>query len=109
MQCSASTAYAGCRSVVAKSIWRSMTPQAGGITTLLGYGPEDGLAAGDKLLRYVNLAATYVTYTYQGASGWYRTDPLPSIALEPQPAIAESFWFNSLGPRTWKRNFLVWP
>lgn len=93
---------------VGLSIRSSMVPQAGGITTLLGFGPEDGLASGDKLDRYDNLWDSYVIYTYNG-SVWYRTTPPPSTLLEPAPAVGESFWFETLGPRTWQRTFSVWP
>jgi hypothetical protein len=97
------------RQAVVQAIRSSMVPQAGGITSLLGFGPEDGLAVGDQLQRFVNLSSSYVTYTYQGASGWYRTAPLPSIPLEPQPAVGESFWIIAPGSRTWTRTYSVWP
>jgi hypothetical protein len=88
------------------SIRSSMVPQAGGITSLLGFGPEDGLAQGDRIDRYSN--GLYDKYAYLNST-WYRTNPPPSILLEPQPAAGESFWFTVGGSRTWKRTFSVWP
>jgi hypothetical protein len=88
------------------SVRSSMVPQAGGITSLLGFGPEDGLTAGDQLQRFVNLSSSYVIYTYQGASGWYRTTPQPSIPLEPQPALGESFWIKRARPQELETNLL---
>jgi hypothetical protein len=88
------------------SIRSSMVPQAGGITSLLGFGTEDGLAQGDRLDRYNN--GLYDHYAYLTGS-WYRTNPPPTILLEPQPAVGESFWLNVSGSRNWKRTFSVWP
>jgi hypothetical protein len=88
------------------SIRSSMVPQAGGVTSLLGFGPEDGLTQGDRLDRYNN--GFYDIYAFLSGS-WYRTDPPPTTLLEPQPAVGESFWLNVSGPRNWKRNFSVWP
>ena len=88
------------------SIRSSMVPQVGGITSLLGFGPEDGLARGDRLDRYNN--GVYDKYAYLSGS-WYRTNPPPTTLLEPQPAIGEAFWLNVTGTRNWKRNFSVWP
>lgn len=91
------------------SIRGSMVPQAGGLTSLLGFGPEDGLASGDKVQRLINLRGDYVIYTYDTASGWSRTDPLPTIPLEPRPEVGEAMFFNLLAPRTWARYLSVWP
>ncbi|MGH2372834.1 MAG: hypothetical protein ACRDIC_05070 [bacterium] len=87
----------------------AMVPQEGGLTTLLGFGPEDGLANGDTVLRFINLRGDYVTYTYDTAGGWSRTDPSPTIPLQPRPEVGESVFFNLLAPRTWARYFSVWP
>ncbi len=88
------------------SIRGSLVPQAGGITSLLGFGTEDGLAHGDRIDRYNN--GLYDIYQYLSGN-WYRTTPSPTVLLEPQPAIAESVWFNVGGSRNWKRTFSVWP
>jgi outer membrane protein assembly factor BamB len=88
------------------SIRSSMVPQSGGITSLLGFGPEDGLAQGDRLDRYHD--NTIDNFAYLSGS-WYRTNPPPTIALEPTPKVAEAFWFQMGGPRGWKRTFSVWP
>jgi len=88
------------------SIRSSMVPQAGGVTSLLGFGPEDGLAQGDRIDRYSN--GLYDNYAYLTGS-WYRTNPPPSILLEPQLAVGEAFWLYMNGPRIWKRDFQVWP
>jgi len=91
------------------SIRGPMVPQAGGLTSLFGFGPEDGLASGDKVLRLINLRGDYVTYTYDTVSGWSRTDPSPTVLLEPRPEVGEAVFFNLLAPRTWTRYFSVWP
>ena len=91
------------------SIYGSLVPQAGGLTSLLGFGPEDGLATGDKALRWVNLRDDYVHSTYNTTNGWSRTDPTPTKLIEPRPEVAEAFWINALGARIWSRNFQVWP
>jgi hypothetical protein len=87
----------------------SLVPQEGGITTVLGFGPEDGLATGDTLYRWDNATASYEVFTYQSGAGWYRTYPPPTVPLEPQPVVGEAFWFNAGGPRNWTRSYSVWP
>ena len=63
-----------------------MVPQSGRLTTLLGLGPEDGLATGDRVQRLSNPWVNYVTYVYNASTGWSRTTPTPTVFLEPQPA-----------------------
>jgi hypothetical protein len=76
------------------SIRSSALPQAGGISTVLGYPSGEG----DEVYTYNNDA-------YAGAQvidgAW---DP-----AEPAPAVGEAFWIKPAVAKTWVRNFTVGP
>jgi hypothetical protein len=72
----------------------SKVPQAGGITTVLGYTPADN----DQVLTY-NPASGYSTYTYDGE--W-----LPS---EPSLTVGQGIWIRKLAAGSWNRTFSVNP
>jgi len=72
----------------------SQVPQAGGITTVLGYTPTNG----DQVLTY-NPASGYSTFTYDDE--W-----LPS---EPTLAVGQGVWIRNGAAVSWNRTFSVNP
>jgi hypothetical protein len=70
----------------------SKVPQAGGITTALGFTPADG----DQVYTF-DAAAGYKSFTYDGE--W-----LPS---EPLLKVGEGVWIRKVAAGTWTRNFSV--
>jgi len=75
------------------SIRSSVLPQAGGITTVLGY-PK---AEGDEI------------YTYNPNSGYNGAQVIDGAwdPAEPAPAVGEAFWVRPTAAKDWVRNFTV--
>jgi hypothetical protein len=70
----------------------SPTPPAG-----IGYPVGEG----DVVYRYDSVSDTYSSDSFAGGV-WEGDSGGP-----PTPGIAEAFWINAAGPRTWTRNFVV--
>lgn len=88
----------------------SQIPLAGGLTTTLGYQPQYNTTtkAGDKVYLYDPVAVNYTIASYGVLKGG--TTPVWSIngvAAEPQVAVGQGFWLNSLPGATWTTNFTV--
>jgi hypothetical protein len=71
----------------------NVTPPAG-----LGYPVGEG----DQVYRFDPASDTYSQDSLIG--GAWEGD---SGGVAPTPGIAEAFWINAAGPRTWTRNFVV--
>jgi hypothetical protein len=71
----------------------SPTPPAG-----LGYPVGEG----DQVYRFDPVSDTYTQDSFIG--GAWEGD---GGGAAPTPGIAEGFWINAAGPRTWTRNFVV--
>jgi hypothetical protein len=82
------------------SIKSSKVPQAGLVTTDLGYTPE----AGAVILKFDTAAQGYKTYTFDEFDLVWVRQGQPE---EPTLGIAESAFFQRQNPGTWNRNFTV--
>lgn len=78
------------------SIRSSIVPQAGGISSDLGYPAEDG----DQCYQYDSVNSTYIIRTYDGLfnNAW---------DVEPNISVGEAFFMFSSNPKNWVRNFSV--
>jgi len=82
------------------SIKSSKIPQAGLVTTDLKFMPTPG----DILQKFDSGSQSFVTYVFdEFLSEWF----LGQVQSEPSLAIAESAFFNLVGPNSWNRNFTV--
>jgi len=78
------------------SIRSSMVPQAGGLSSDLGFVAQDG----DEVSCYNPVSSSYEVYSFVAGVGWVPSEP----ALE----VGTSFWFDKPAPSTWERTFSVW-
>ena len=78
------------------SIRSSQVPQAGALTSVLGYPAADG----DRVFQFDNTTGNYKVNTFLGfLNSW---DP-----QEPNLAVGESFFIQSGVTKTWTRTFSV--
>jgi hypothetical protein len=76
------------------SLCSSIVPQAGGITTGLGFPAQNG----DVIYRFDRISQTYTSFIYDGIGGmWYPSEPVL--------AVGEAFWVELGTARNWSRNF----
>jgi len=82
------------------SLLSSMVPLAGGLTTVLGYTPQDN----DVVYQWDLATQSYNVSTYAKAKGGtsYAWSP-----KEPTLAVSEGFWLNSTASATWSNYFQV--
>ena len=78
------------------SLRSSMVPQAGGVSTALGYSAGDT----DTIQGFGN-GGYEQSRVYINGYGWYEDEPVFEIG--------ESFTITPAAARTWSRNFNVWP
>jgi hypothetical protein len=82
------------------SVKSSKIPQAGLVTTDLEFMPTPG----DILQKFNSASQSFETYVFDEFElKWY----LGLVETEPSLAIAESAFFNLVGPNSWNRNFTV--
>jgi hypothetical protein len=72
----------------------SKVPQAGGLTTVLGFTPVNT----DRTYQWVNATSTYASKQFLGGA-W--------LGGEPTIAVGEGFWLNAHAGSLWNRTFTV--
>jgi len=82
------------------SLLSSMVPLAGGLTTVLGYNPQDG----DVVYQWDIATQAYNISSYVKAKGGTTYSWSPK---EPTLAISEGFWLNSTSSASWSNYFTV--
>ena len=76
----------------------SILPQAGGLTSTLGYDPLDG----DYVLKWSYQGQGWISYMYFDEFGWWDGSEEP---VEPGFNVGESFYLDPAGSNYWTRTF----